>query len=870
MAKGTRWTGSAVEGNLRAHIFPVWGKTIAVVMVLAYAAILSGCAGLVSGAGAPSGNPQATPAFKLNPANMDFGSVAMGNKVPQQASVTNIGTAPINITALTISSNAFSVSGATLPLSLGVGQGANFSVWFNSGTAGKSLGTLTAQADGGAAPAVINLSGTANIAGPQLSLSSSNLDLGTATVNTKVSSSVTLSNTGNADLTISVITVNGAAFGVSGIATPKTIAAGQSATMTVNFSPTTAGATSGSILLASNDPNGTATITLTGTGTTTPTGHLGANPSSLSFGNIAVGSNNTLSVTVTNSGQATVNISQVQVTGAAFTATGITAPTALSAGQSGTLQVKFAPTATGSSTGSISLVSDAPGSPLTINLTGTGAQSSLSASPSSLSFGSVVDGVSKTQQITVSNTGASTVTLSQASVSGTGFSISGITTPLTLTTGQSTSFNLQFAPQTAGAVTGNVVVTSNAANSPSSVSLSGTGVASTATMSASPTAVNFGSINVGTATTQNLTISNTGNSSVTISQINVTAKDVTVSGVTLPATLAPAQTLGMTAQFKPLVMESVVGSITVTNTQGTSTAVSVTGSGVQGGLTTTPASIAFGNAVIGVSNSQPVQISNTGNSSVTISQASVIGSGFSTSGLTLPLVLAAGQTSSFNVAYAPQTAGNVTGSVTLISDAPSSPNTLTLSGTGVTATRTLSVSQASLSFGSVTIGASASQTLTFTNTGNSNVTISQITESGAAFSLAGASTPVVLSPSQGTTITVNFNPTVAGNASGSVAVTSDATGSPANISLSGSGVLVTSHSVLLTWGASTSTVSGYFIYRSTTNGSGYTKLNSSSAPSLTYTDTTIQNSQTYYYVATAVDANGIESTYSNQVQIIVP
>jgi fibronectin type 3 domain-containing protein len=76
--------------------------------------------------------------------------------------------------------------------------------------------------------------------------------------------------------------------------------------------------------------------------------------------------------------------------------------------------------------------------------------------------------------------------------------------------------------------------------------------------------------------------------------------------------------------------------------------------------------------------------------------------------------------------------------------------------------------------------------------------------------------------------------------------------------------------VTLNWVASTSTVSGYNVYRSTTNGSGYSKLNSSLIPAVTYTDTSVQSGTTYYYVVTAVDSSGDESTDSNQATAVIP
>jgi fibronectin type 3 domain-containing protein len=120
------------------------------------------------------------------------------------------------------------------------------------------------------------------------------------------------------------------------------------------------------------------------------------------------------------------------------------------------------------------------------------------------------------------------------------------------------------------------------------------------------------------------------------------------------------------------------------------------------------------------------------------------------------------------------------------------------------------------------------------------------------------------------TFGVIFSPTAAGSDTGTVTVTSTATGSPKTIALSGTGVQATTHSVTLNWVASTSTVSGYNVYRSTTNGSGYSKINSGLVDAVTYTDTTVQSGTTYYYVTTAVDSSGDESADSNQATAVVP
>jgi hypothetical protein len=80
----------------------------------------------------------------------------------------------------------------------------------------------------------------------------------------------------------------------------------------------------------------------------------------------------------------------------------------------------------------------------------------------------------------------------------------------------------------------------------------------------------------------------------------------------------------------------------------------------------------------------------------------------------------------------------------------------------------------------------------------------------------------------------------------------------------------TPHSVALSWQASTSTVAGYNIYRGTTNGGPYSKMNSGLITTLSYTDANVSGATTYYYVSTAVDSAGGESAYSNQATAAIP
>jgi hypothetical protein len=841
---------------------------LAILLAVLTAGFTAGCVGNVNGQ-APSSVQQL--ALRFAPASLNFGTVVTGKKTSQNASVTNTGNSPAVISQIVSNNNQITISGVTFPLTLAAGQTANFVVWFNGAAPGKTAATLSFQAgEAGAAAVQINVSANAATPQPQLVVNPAVLDAGSATVGSKTASSITLSNAGTADLTISMISIKGAQFSVSGVATPLVISAGQSAAMTVVYAPTAAQSDSGSISITSNDPASPTSIALGGTGTSVPVGHLTLNPATLAFGNVNVGNNSVLTSTVTNTGQGPVRISQVFASGANFSLSNFATPTTLAAGQSAQIQVKFAPTTTSVAGGTVAITTDAPGAAPGLSLSGTGVQPGISVAPPSISFGSLVDGQAKSQTVTVTNTGTASLTISQLSSTGAGVSVTGVTTPLTIAAGQNSTFNVQFAPIAAGNTSGIVSLTTNASNSPSTVAVSGTGVATTTTLSASPSAVVFGNVNIGSSANQNITITNNGNSTTTITQVGVNGQHVIASGFSTPLALAPSQSVTLNVQYSPAAANSLNGSISIVSAQGQTTMVTVTGSGAQATLAVSPGSVSFSNVVTGSTNSQSVQISNAGNASLTITQANISGSGFSTTGLSLPLALAAGQSSSFNLQFIAQSAGTVGGTLSLVSNAANSTASVALSGSSIASTKTLQVSASSLNFGSVTAGSSSSKTIVLTNTGNADVTISQIGVSGTNFALTGAGA-VTLSSGQSDSFGVQYSPTGTETDNGSVSIVSNASGSPAAISLSGTGTAQqVQHNVQLSWADSDSSVAGYNVYRTTTSGSGYVLVNGSLVGSDAFVDSSVQSSTTYYYVTTAVDGSGTESAYSNEAQAIVP
>jgi hypothetical protein len=289
-------------------------------------------------------------------------------------------------------------------------------------------------------------------------------------------------------------------------------------------------------------------------------------------------------------------------------------------------------------------------------------------------------------------------------------------------------------------------------------------------------------------------------------------------------------------------------------------------------MTLTPSSVNFSNVPVGIKNSQTIKIANTGNQTLIVSSSNVSGSGYSLSGLKTPLSVGAGRSSTFNVNFKPKSAGTKNGSLVLATTAGNaSTATIALTGVGVASTAVLTSTASSLNFNSVPVGSNSQQTVTLINSGNTAVNISTITLTGADFTKSGAAAPMTLTPSQTADVTVTFTPVSAATFNGSVAVSSNAPAVTISLTGSGAGAPGNTHAAVLDWTASTTTtVTGYNVYRGPISGGPYTKLTVSPVGAETFTDSSVQAGQTYFYVVTAVDASGMESIFSGEVSATVP
>jgi Abnormal spindle-like microcephaly-assoc'd, ASPM-SPD-2-Hydin len=379
-----------------------------------------------------------------------------------------------------------------------------------------------------------------------------------------------------------------------------------------------------------------------------------------------------------------LTLSQATATGAGFTTSSIGLPVTLSPGQGTILTVTFTPQASGGANGNVALASSVGA--LNIPLTGSGLLAgSLAASPASVSFGNVQVGSNQSRTISLTNGSSSSITISQASAAGSGFNLTGLALPAMLAAGQSTSFTVTFAPTSGGAANGNIAIASTAPNPSLNIVLSGSGV-TPGSFAVNPSSINFGSVQVGNTQSHAEILTNSGGSALNISQATLTGPGFTMSGLNVPTTLNPGQSLTFTLVFTPTANGNANGNLTLSADGAVqSLAISLTGSGTSPGqLAVSPGSLSFGNVTVGASLNKTGTLTSSG-ASVTVSSAVSSNPEFTLTGLSLPATVAAGQSVTFSVRFAPQASGASSGSISFTSNATNGPSTASVTGNGVPA-----------------------------------------------------------------------------------------------------------------------------------------------------------------------------------------
>jgi hypothetical protein len=272
-----------------------------------------GCGGSASAGGS---TPTGSPAVTFSSSTLSFGSVNDGSaSAAQSVMVTNSGNATLAVGSVAVGGtnpSSFTMT-STCGATLGAGVSCAVAITFVPTAAGSLSATLSFADNAANSPQTVALSGIGVGVAPVVSLSASSLSFGSITLGGSSSTqTVTLSNAGNAALTISSIALAGtnqAGFTES-TACGVSLAAASTCTITVGYSPDIAGPETASVVLTDSAANNPQSIALTGTGV--GVAELTLSATSLSFGSTAVGSSAaSQGVTLTNTGSAVVNLTSI-------------------------------------------------------------------------------------------------------------------------------------------------------------------------------------------------------------------------------------------------------------------------------------------------------------------------------------------------------------------------------------------------------------------------------------------------------------------------------------------------------------------------------------------------------------------------------
>ena len=409
------------------------------------------------------------PTATLSPSSLSFGDQLVGTQSAlQPVTLTNNGGQILNISSIQVTSNFLESN--TCGSSLAGGLSCTISVAFAPLGQGNKTGAILIADNAAGSPQAVMLSGTGTT---MVTVTPASLAFpGQAVNTTSAAKNVTVKNSGGAALIFSSITITGANAGEFAQTNTCTgsIAAGNSCTISVSFTPAGGGTRTAVLTLTDDALNSPQTVTLTGTGVLPTT----LTPASSTYAAQAEGTTSAAKTfTLTNNQTVALNNIVISMTGD-FAVSATTCTASLAGKGKCTISVTFTPTATGTRTGQLSVSDSASNSPQTSTLTGTGITPVTLAPASATYAAQKVDTTSAAKTFTL--TSSQPVTLDNIAISTTGdFAVSATTCTTSLAAKGKCTISVTFTPSATGTRTGQLSVSDSASNSPQTSNLTGTG-----------------------------------------------------------------------------------------------------------------------------------------------------------------------------------------------------------------------------------------------------------------------------------------------------------------------------------------------------------------------------------------------------------
>ncbi|NQU05967.1 MAG: choice-of-anchor D domain-containing protein, partial [Calditrichaeota bacterium] len=352
--------------------------------------------------------------------------------------------------------------------------------------------------------------------GPRIILDPIVIGFGEVIVDQSSDLTLTISNTGNEDLIISDVSIEGAYFS-SDFENEINIEPNNSHELTVTFAPGELGDLAGNMTIFSNDPvNDEISLELSGIGVAEEP-EIVVEPDTLAFGFVVVDQTDEMTVTISNDGHADLTVSNAVVEGDNF-AVVFEDNIVIGINESAELTVSFTPNAEGDFGGTLTITSDDPNrETVDVALTGSGANPDIELNPESLAFGAVVVNQSEQLTLTISNVGQANLTIDEIGVAGAYFAVD-FEQAIVIEPNNSYEFNVIFTPEDGGDFQGTLSISSDDPDeSLVEVGLSGTGVMPVIIVDSQE--LNFGEVAIDNAREMILNIGNDGNGDLTISEI---------------------------------------------------------------------------------------------------------------------------------------------------------------------------------------------------------------------------------------------------------------------------------------------------------------------------------------------------------------
>ncbi|HWB12601.1 MAG TPA: choice-of-anchor D domain-containing protein, partial [Pirellulales bacterium] len=764
-----------------------------------------------------------------------FGSVTVGSSDTKSFTVDNTGSSSLSVSSVNLPSGY--TLNTSLPLTIAPNQSSTLTVSLNTSTAGTYGGTMSVTSNSTQNnPFSVSLSGTVTApAAPVMSLadgsttiaSGGNDSFGDVTQGSTANKTFTVKNTGNASLSVSAISLpSGYSLQTS---LPLSVAAGGSTTFVVALNTGTIGTYSGTMSITDTDsnndpynvslsgtvqqPSGGGTIELLDGSTQLSSG------ASDSFGNYSVGANAIKQFTVKDTGTQSLNVSQISLPNG-FSLQSTPLPLNLSPGGSAMITVMMNTSTAGNLSGTMTIDSNDPNSPFTLNLNGSVGNVSpvitvydgSTAVPNNPNggasnpddFGDTPLGTPLDKTFTIANSGSSEIAITAASLRlPPGFSFVG-SWPATVSAHGSVPFTVQFDSTSAGTAGG--VLSFEDGDPAATVYQFGIGATATVPhlaiqdQSTEEYVSNgltdaFGTTEQGVPVEKTFVISNISQAPLLLAPTSLMLPTGFSLVGNLPATVAAGGTASFTLELNAAAAGSYSGTMSFLDNDLANTPFSLTLTGVVNAPTGvisvsdggTPVidgrtEIDFGTTNVGTPASQSFLIRNTGQAALSLDpQTLLVPAGFSVA-QTFDGTLAPGASTTLVIDLSSGQAGAYGGTVSFHTGDPNHPVFTFFAGgqvnppepaVAVLDGNTAIANGANDNFGSTPLGTPIQQTITIENQGNAELNInlhSLVAPTGFGIVTPPAAT---VEPGGSTSMVVELDAAEGGNASGTLTFASN-------------------------------------------------------------------------------------------------